>query len=145
MLVKNELKKLQNFDSSYFRGRNYFVGDDGTQNYLAFQPMLKYFKTHAKFNWLNCTINTNNITSLKSKGLSDENIKILAKSNNNNNKLSPKLISFGTKLRAKFNGSCLKQDRTTYAYKKIVNIYIVFQLTIFSLVNSYPTLENCLF
>ena len=34
-------KKLQKFDSSYFRGKNYF-GDDSTQNYLAFQTMNKY-------------------------------------------------------------------------------------------------------
>ena len=29
---------------SYFRGRNCFEGNDGAQNYLVFQPMLKYFK-----------------------------------------------------------------------------------------------------
>ena len=42
LLVKNELKKLQKFDSSYFRGRNRFE-EDGVQNYLVFQPMCKYF------------------------------------------------------------------------------------------------------
>ena len=31
------------FDSSYFRGKSYFQ-DDGTQNYLVFQPMYIYFK-----------------------------------------------------------------------------------------------------
>ena len=40
-LVENELKKLKTFDSSYFRGKNYFEGD-GAQNYLVFQPMYKY-------------------------------------------------------------------------------------------------------
>ena len=29
----NEFKKLKRFDSSYFRGRNHFLGDDGTQHY----------------------------------------------------------------------------------------------------------------
>ena len=43
LLAENELKKLQTFDSSYFRGKNYFE-EDGTQNYLVFQPMYKYFK-----------------------------------------------------------------------------------------------------
>ena len=42
LLVKNELKKLQKFESSYFRGRNRFE-EDGVQNYLVFRPMCKYF------------------------------------------------------------------------------------------------------
>ena len=37
------LKKLNNIDVAYFRGKNYF-GDDGTQNYLVFQSMHKYFE-----------------------------------------------------------------------------------------------------
>ena len=37
------MKKLQTFDSSYFRGKNHFE-NYGTQNYLVFQPMIKYFK-----------------------------------------------------------------------------------------------------
>ena len=40
MIVKNELKKLKTFDSSYFRGKNYFE-EDGAQNYLVFQAMYK--------------------------------------------------------------------------------------------------------
>ena len=43
LLVENELKKLKTFDSSYFRGKNYFE-EDGAQNYLVFQPMYKYLK-----------------------------------------------------------------------------------------------------
>ena len=31
------VKKLQTFDSSYFRGKNHF--EDGTHNYLVFQTM----------------------------------------------------------------------------------------------------------
>ena len=42
LLVENELKKLEKFDTAYFRGRNYFAGDDGTQNYLVFQVIEKY-------------------------------------------------------------------------------------------------------
>ena len=37
-------KKLQTFDSSYFRGKSYFVDNNGTQNYLIFQPIDRYFK-----------------------------------------------------------------------------------------------------
>ena len=41
LLVENELKKLKTFDSSYFRGKNYFE-EDGAQNYLVSQAMYKY-------------------------------------------------------------------------------------------------------
>ena len=34
-LVANELKQMQTFDSSYFRGNNYFE-EDGTKIYLVF-------------------------------------------------------------------------------------------------------------
>ena len=43
LLVENELKKLKTFDSIYFRGKCHFK-EDGTQNYLVFQPMQRYFK-----------------------------------------------------------------------------------------------------
>ena len=35
LLVENELKKLQKFDSSYFRGKSHFE-EDSAQNYLVF-------------------------------------------------------------------------------------------------------------
>ena len=43
LLVKNELNKLKTFDSSYFIGKSHFE-EDGTQNYVVFQPINKYFK-----------------------------------------------------------------------------------------------------
>ena len=43
LLVENELNKLKTFDSSYFIGKSHF-GEDGTQNYLVFQPMYRYLK-----------------------------------------------------------------------------------------------------
>ena len=65
--LENNIKKLQTFDSSYFRGKNYF-DEDGTQNYLVFQPICRYFKIN--------TINvTNYVSSWQSKGLSTEVIK----------------------------------------------------------------------
>ena len=42
-LAENKLKKLKTFDSSYFIGKNHFE-EDGTQNYLVFQAMNRYFK-----------------------------------------------------------------------------------------------------
>ena len=44
LVIKNELKKLKTFDSIYFRGKSHFE-EDGTQNWLVFQPMQRYFKT----------------------------------------------------------------------------------------------------
>ena len=65
LLVKNELNKLTTFDSSYFIGKSHFE-EDGTQNYLVFQPISKYFKV---------VTNTDYLSSWESKGLSAENIK----------------------------------------------------------------------
>ena len=36
-------KKLKTFDLSYFRGNSHFE-EDGTQSYLVFQPIYRYFK-----------------------------------------------------------------------------------------------------
>ena len=41
--VENELNNLKTFDSSYFIGKSHSE-EDGTQNYLVFQPMYRYFK-----------------------------------------------------------------------------------------------------
>ena len=57
--AEDELKKLQTFDSSYFIGRSHF-DEDGTQHYLVFQPIIKYFKV---------ITNTDYISPWKSKGL----------------------------------------------------------------------------
>ena len=64
LLVENELKKLKTFDSNYFIGKSHF--EDGTQNYLVFQPINRYFKI---------ITNTKYISEWKSKGLSYENSK----------------------------------------------------------------------
>ena len=65
LLTENELKKLKTFDSIYFRGKSHFE-KDGTQNYLVFQPMYRYFKRVIG-------VGTGNyIYFWKSKGLSDE-------------------------------------------------------------------------
>ena len=42
--LENLLKRLgKNLDLSYFVSKNYFE-KDGTQNYLVFQPISRYFK-----------------------------------------------------------------------------------------------------
>ena len=46
-----KMKKLKTFDTSYFIGKSHFE-EDSTQNYLAFQPMQRYFKRIAGVgNW----------------------------------------------------------------------------------------------
>ena len=50
------------------------------------------------------------------------------------------------KIRAKFTGGCLKQsNKLTYTYGKVVNVYIVYELSASSSHFDDPTLKNCLF
>ena len=112
VLVENELKKLQTFDSSYFLGKSHFE-DDGAQNYLVFQPINRYSKRIIGVG------DGEYIYFLKSKGLSDERINSITVSNYS---ITPSLDYRGAKIRVKFNGSCLKQSKITYSRGKIVNI-----------------------
>ena len=53
---------------------------------------------------------------------------------------------YGTKIRLKFNGNCLKQpNKLTYDYGRKVNVYIVYEFGASNSNNSDPTLKNCLF
>ena len=126
------MKKLKAFDSSYFIGKSYFE-EDGTQNYSVFQPISRYFKI---------ATNTDYVSSWKSKGLSDESITPPTTSDNS---LTPALSYYGFKIRLKFIGSCLKQDKITYTHGKTVNIYTVYELSASDSFNNDPTLKNCLF
>ena len=83
-----------------------FNSEDGSQAYLIFQALYRYFKT---------ITNTNYILSWKSKGLSAESIKPPTTSDNS---LIPELSSIDYKIRVKFTGSCLKQTKITYSSKK---------------------------
>ena len=129
--VENNIKKLQTFDSSYFRGKNYFDEDD-TQNYLVFIPIFRYFK-------VNSTTNIDYISSWQSKGLSSESIKLHTASDNS---VTPSLNYYGTKIRAKFTGNCLKQSKPSYTLGKVGNIYIVYELGPSSSSNSDPTIKK---
>ena len=46
----------------------------------------------------------------------------------------------GTKIRVKFNGDCLKQEKITFNQVKIVSIYIVYEIERSVNISSYPTL-----
>ena len=108
LLVESELNKLKTFDSGYFIGKSHFE-EDGTQNYFVFQPMNKYLKIG----------NSDYVLSWESKGLSNESI---APPSAPSNIVSPSLNYLSTKITVRFSGSCLKQDKITYAHGKIITI-----------------------
>ena len=111
---------------SYFIGKSHFE-DNGTQNYLVFQPLNKYFRL---------ITNTLSILSWQSKGLSTENI------DPPNASLPPSTNYVGSKIIVKFTGSCLKQlNKISYTHKAIVNIYIVYELDTYTSHNNDPTLK----
>ena len=99
MLVENELKKLETFDSSYLSGKSHFE-EDGTQNYLVFQPMYRYFKRVSGVG------SGNYIYFWKSKELSDENI---TAPNTSDYSLNPQLRYLGNKTRVIILGTKNKQ------------------------------------
>ena len=98
--------------------------------------MYRYFKIIAGVG------NGSHIYYWKSKGLSDEEINSIKTSNYS---AIPYFHTYGTKIKVKFNGICLKQNKITYTHGKIVNIYIVYEISKSINISDYPTLENCLF
>ena len=62
-----------------------------------------------------------------------------------NHSITPSLDYYGTKTRVEFNGSCLKQDEVTFNHGKVVNIYIVYEISKTINISDYLTLENGLF
>ena len=118
MLVENELNKFRTFYLGYFNGKSYFE-EDGTQNYLVFPPIVRYFK-------VNTITSTDYISSWKPKRLSVGSIKPPATSDNS---LTPTLSYYDQlKVRVKFTKSCLKQPKFRHTHKAIVNIYIVYEM-----------------
>ena len=117
LLVETELKNLGRFDAAYFRGRNYFVGNDGTQNYLVFQPMYNYFKLGS----------FRDVSLWESKGLSNE--KVSSYTTTSEFLRSPILHYDNARMKLKFEGYPLKQNIMKYGHGPIVNVYIVYRLS----------------
>ena len=92
------MKKLKTFGSTYFIDKSYFE-EDGTHNYLVFQPMYRYFKR------IIGVIIGNYIYYWQFKGLPDERINSIKTSDY---RITPYLSYYGTKTRVEFNESCLK-------------------------------------
>ena len=79
----------------------------------------------------------------KSKGLSAKTIEPPTTSDNS---LTPTInYYYAAKIRVTFAGSCLKQPKILYTHGKIVNMYIVYELSASGSNNSDLTLKNCLF
>ena len=45
--IENNVRQLQAYDSSYFKGKQYFDEGTGKQSYLVFLPLSKYFKLNS--------------------------------------------------------------------------------------------------
>ena len=127
---------LSDNDLSYYRGKQYFDEGSGKQSYLVFLPMGKYFK-------LNSVVGViDRVLSWQSKGLSNKSIKPPTTSDN---KLTLELNYYGTNIKIKFTGSCLRQSDHIFTHKKVVTIYTVYELAASSSHDSAPTLKKCLF
>ena len=74
--------------------------------------------------------------------MSNENITAPTKIDYN---LNPQLNYLGNKIRVEFKESGLKQDKITYTHGKVVNIYIVYEISKNLNISSYSAIENCLF
>ena len=131
------MNKLKTFDLSYYNGKSSFE-EDGTPNFLIFQPLNKYFKVGDG--------NLYYVLSRTSKGLSNESIKPPTTSDNS---LTPILSYYGTKRKVSFDMGCLKQGKVTFNHGKIVNIYIVYEIIRIANINvnrnSNLTVQNALF
>ena len=135
LLVESELNKLKKFDSGYFIGKSHFE-EDSTQSYLVFQPIYRYFKVFSITQYLEY------VSEWKSKEFSSESFKALSTSDNSLNLI---LNYYGTKIRVKCTGDCLKHRTITYNHRKVVNIYIAYSLGASSSNYSDAAIKDCLF
>ena len=134
--IENELKKLKTLNLNYFIGKDRLEEDRG-QNHLVFQIIKIYFEIidNRKF-----------ISSWKPKELSDKTIKPCAISDNSLTWIIIVIDYYGSKVRVKLNGICLKHSKKlTYSYGAKVNICIVYELGASAPKDGDPTLRNCLF
>ena len=112
-LVETELKNKKNSMQPILKPK--IIIGDGTQNYLVFQPVYKYFEMVG-----------NKVSSWDSKGFSSK--KITSASTSYSNRV-PKLVYNNARIKLKFDEVLLKQDKVIYNHGPIVNIYIVYKLT----------------
>ena len=85
-----------------------------------FQPIYRYFRKIGKIV---------HISAWESKGLPDESIILHATSYNG---FAPLLNYTGVRPRIKFYGQCLKKDKLTFTHKSLLNIFIVYEIHLWS-------------
>ena len=100
--------------------------------------VLKLFSISGNKKYFKVITNTDYISSWKSKELSAESIE---PSTRPDNSLTPALSYYGTKTIVKFTESCLKQSKISYTHRKVINIYIVYELGASSFHNNDLTLK----
>ena len=61
--------------------------------------------------------------------MSDKSIK---PSSTPDNSIAPSLNFIGVRPKIKFDGQCLQQDKVTFTCKKILNIYIVYEINLWA-------------
>ena len=70
----------------------------------------------------------------KSKGLSDERINSIKTLHDS---ITPNLNYYDTRTRVEFNESCFKQDEVIFNHEKVVNSYIVYEISKSINISSY--------
>ena len=99
-VLTEKLLKIKKKTSTCFIGnKTSHFEEDGTQNYLVFQPIYRYFKVFSITQYLEYA------SEWKTKGLSNE---IFMEISTSDNGLNPALSYYGAKIRVKFTGDCLK-------------------------------------
>ena len=135
--IENEQKKLQKIDAAYFRGKNYFDGNDGAQNSLVFQVGENFFKN-------NSGSNSSKIELWKSKGLSSQSLSLSGTVGTANNIKMSKPIRPAYVISNHKESFFEQKKENIMKSGSMVNIYIVYSLSQ-KTINSDNVLKNCLF
>ena len=114
----------------YFRGKNYFDGNDGAQNTLVFQTTQKHFKLS----------NQDQIDKWKSKGLSNQCLNVVGTLGNVvlSKPIKPMHVVFKRK------GTLVQNDNDIIAGGPIVYIYIVYKTSPKTMKSNFVFID-CLF
>ena len=130
LLVENVLKKSKTFGLSYFKGKNYFEGNDRARNTLVFQIIQKHFDLR----------NGDEVSRWKSKGLSNQYFGIAGTLGDVvlSKRIKPMHIIF------KEAGTLVQYDNDVIAGGSIINIYIVYKASPKTISSNF-VFKNCLF
>ena len=117
-------------EASSFRGSYYF----NQQSYLIYEP-----KTFS------CKQTSAGITHWKSTGIDNYSLNTDLRCVANISGDYPK-VSKGNRMSVRFSGNCVKENKSIYPVKSVINIYIVYSLNpVSNARNTDFTAQNCLF